>query len=88
MRQDKKAATMSFKINSFESEKPETFSASGIDAALEMLQVVESGPKATAQDRLDRHPERRVKSAFLAFQDVQMPLLKVRPFAARDLEAV
>lgn len=65
-----------FKINSFQANPVESFSASGIDAAIDMMSVVKSGAKATSSDKLDRHPERRVKSAYLQFQEDRMPQLK------------
>lgn len=75
-RQNKKADQKEFKINSFQANPVESFSASGIDAALDMMSVVDSGAKASSSDKLDRHPERRMKSAYLQFQEDRMPQLK------------
>ncbi|KAJ3369052.1 hypothetical protein HDU91_000091 [Kappamyces sp. JEL0680] len=60
MRQDKKAAKQEFKINSFASpsDPVDSFSARGIDAALELLDVVEKPDVPKSSDKLDRHPER------------------------------
>lgn len=74
-RQDKKAAQTSFKINSFETPV-ETLSARGIENALDLLDLTSKGTAATNADKLDRHPERRVKAGFTAFEEYQMPILK------------
>ena len=71
LRQDKKAAEKSFKINSFQSGEVESYSASGIDAVLDIMAAIN-----TTSDKLDRHPERRMKSAYIQFQEEEMPKLK------------
>jgi hypothetical protein len=77
LRQDKKAEQKSFKINSYvDTNMPvDSFSATGIDAALELLDVVDPA-KTKSSDKLDRHPERRLKAGFMRFQEEQMPILK------------
>lgn len=46
----------------------EKFSASNVDDALEMLTLAASTADANTSDKLDRHPERRVKSAYAVFE--------------------
>ncbi|KAI8826103.1 uncharacterized protein EV422DRAFT_563906 [Fimicolochytrium jonesii] len=53
------------------------FAASGIDAALDLLDLttgVGTAPKSS--DKMERHPEKRMKSAWAAFEEREMPLLK------------
>lgn len=50
------------------------FSASGIDAAMDLLDLTTS--KNSKEDKLDRHPERRVKSAYAVFEERELPRLK------------
>jgi ParB-like chromosome segregation protein Spo0J len=54
--------------NTFKINIQEEYVASGVDQALELLGAGDS--------KLDRHPERRVKSAYLAFEQRMMPILK------------
>jgi hypothetical protein len=58
-----KASNSSFKIN-----VTEEYNASGVENALELLTV--------DSVKLDRHPERRMKSAFAAFEERMLPMLK------------
>ena len=79
---DKKAAQKSAKIDQFQKEAQvgvEEFSASGIENALELLDLTTRDSTTSANrdaDKLDRHPERRLKSAYAAFEEREMPKLK------------
>ncbi|KAI8919584.1 hypothetical protein BC831DRAFT_481289 [Entophlyctis helioformis] len=53
----------------------ESYAASGLDGALELLSLASKG-SASNSDTLDRHPERRLKSAYAAFEEREMPILK------------
>lgn len=55
----------------------ESYAASGIDAALDLLDAAsKSGPSANP-DKVEKHPERRMKSAYAAFEERELPILKV-----------
>ena len=57
----------------------ESFGASNIDDAITLLSDSGTGTlgkKKGSSDRLERHPERRVKAAFAAFEDGELPILK------------
>ncbi|KAI8806181.1 hypothetical protein BJ742DRAFT_817822 [Cladochytrium replicatum] len=54
----------------------EEYSASGLDAALDLLSVTEKGTLASSSDKVERHPEKRMKSAWAAFEERELPLLK------------
>ncbi|KAI9179234.1 hypothetical protein H9P43_005897 [Blastocladiella emersonii ATCC 22665] len=65
-------------------ETPE-FSASGLDAALELLDLAIDAPSAAANsqsrairesDKIDRHPERRAKAAWLAYKERETEVVK------------
>ena len=43
-----------------------------MDEALKMLHVVDDSPAA-----LDKHPERRVKAAYAAFEEARLPEVKI-----------
>jgi hypothetical protein len=86
---EKKAAAITRRVDSFSdltTAAPE-YEARSIDAALDLLTltvpaaagaaVVVAG--AGSSDKLDRHPERRVKAAYAAYEEKNLPLLKVRP---------
>ena len=49
----------------------DVFSASGIDDAVDLLTI---NNKTSAN--LDRHPERRLKSAYAEYEELHMPILK------------
>lgn len=51
--------------------KPGTLNASGIDNALDALDIT-----GNAQDKLDRHPERRFKAAYAAFEERRLDEMK------------
>ncbi|KAJ3031217.1 UNVERIFIED_CONTAM: hypothetical protein HDU68_005823 [Siphonaria sp. JEL0065] len=53
----------------------DTYGASGIDAALELLDLT-TGKKVPANQAIDKHPERRMKSAWAVFEEREMPKLK------------
>ena len=51
------------------------YSASGLDAAMELMDLATT---AKASDgKLERHPEKRVKSAYAAFEERELPILKM-----------
>ncbi|KAI0078977.1 DUF1014-domain-containing protein [Panus rudis PR-1116 ss-1] len=67
-------------IDSAPKTEPETFSATGIDNALDLLEVVTAkmdkasiGQKAS---EIERHPERRFKAAFEAYKERELPKLR------------
>ena len=49
------------------------YSASGLDAAMELMDLATT---KNTQERLERHPEKRVKSAYAAFEERELPRLK------------
>ncbi|KCV71547.1 hypothetical protein H696_02486 [Fonticula alba] len=60
-------------------ELPDTFAASGIDGALELLTLVDETRPAGGANHvltLDRHPERRVAAAYRAFEERELPALR------------
>ncbi|KAF8913410.1 hypothetical protein CPB85DRAFT_1299721 [Mucidula mucida] len=65
----------------YEKEEPESFEATGLDNALDLLDVVTAKTdKASVGQQaagLERHPERRYKAAFEAYQERELPNLKV-----------
>ncbi|PVH13861.1 uncharacterized protein CXQ87_001979 [Candidozyma duobushaemuli] len=58
----------------FNSDKPE-LSASGIDSALEALSLTGRDGGVAAKD-IERHPERRVKAAYAAYEERRLPEVK------------
>jgi len=58
----------------------ESFQATGIDDALELLEMVnaktDKASVGTQAAGLERHPERRFKAAFEAYQDRELPILR------------
>lgn len=52
------------------SSKPATLSASGIDNALDALTLATTDG---AQDKIDRHPERRYKAAYAVYEARRLP---------------
>ncbi|KAG6375882.1 hypothetical protein JVT61DRAFT_2748 [Boletus reticuloceps] len=62
-------------------EKVESFATSGIDNALDLLEVVTAKmDKASVGQQaagIERHPERRFKTAFEAYKETELPNLKV-----------
>lgn len=57
-------------LGSFDS-KPSALNASGIDNALDALDIT-----ADNKDKLDRHPERRFKAAYAAFEERRLDEMK------------
>lgn len=74
--QEKVAARRTGKIDDFISgsgdAKLSALTASGIDDALDALELT----SAPSNKGLERHPERRVKAAYAAFEDRRLPELK------------
>ncbi|EKM56088.1 uncharacterized protein PHACADRAFT_209585 [Phanerochaete carnosa HHB-10118-sp] len=62
-------------------EEPESFSATGIDNALDLMETVTAKmDKASVGQRaagIEQHPERRFKAAFEAYKEQELPNLKV-----------
>lgn len=67
----KKAAQRSEKHEQFAADArkdiPE-FSASGLDAALDLLDLTSGGTQAKSSNKIERHPEKRMKSAWASFE--------------------
>ncbi|KAA1477678.1 DUF1014-domain-containing protein [Dentipellis sp. KUC8613] len=61
-------------------EEPESYAATGIDNALDLLEVVTAKmDKASVGNQaagIERHPERRYKAAFEAYCERELPILK------------
>ncbi|ORX77760.1 DUF1014-domain-containing protein [Anaeromyces robustus] len=61
-------------------KKTEEFGASGIDNALDLMSAInepeEGNSSNNNNNKIDRHPERRVKSAYAIFEEKTMPILK------------
>lgn len=62
----KEKAVEQFSLDS-RADVPE-FSASGLDAALDLLDVAAAGSEVKSGDKIERHPEKRQKSAWAAFE--------------------
>ncbi|KAF5094996.1 hypothetical protein D0Z03_001932 [Geotrichum reessii] len=78
--QEKIAARRAGKIDDFitPSSAP-SLSASGIDNALDLLSLTNEKSVGTGNskaDGIDRHPERRFKAAYAAFEESRLPQLK------------
>lgn len=75
----KKAAKKEDALAQFERDSranvPE-YSASGLDAALDLLDIASAGTQGKSSDNIERHPEKRMKSAWAAFEEREMPRLK------------
>lgn len=62
----------------------ESFAASNIDDALDLLDSTggavsvgkASGAAGSRKDVIDRHPERRAKAAYAAYEERELPVLK------------
>ncbi|KAM0789428.1 hypothetical protein ACM66B_000253 [Microbotryomycetes sp. NB124-2] len=63
------------------SDEPTSFSASGIDDALDMLSLVTAKSDKAAVGsqaaKIDTHPERRFKAAFEAYKERELPKMKL-----------
>ncbi|RKP38605.1 hypothetical protein BJ085DRAFT_22295, partial [Dimargaris cristalligena] len=70
------------KVENFQKEMPKpvaSYSASNINDALDLLSIVNSKPgKSVASQiqEIDRHPERRHKAAYAAYEARELPILK------------
>jgi hypothetical protein len=53
-------------------EEDDFVEASGLDAAIDTLEIAVGGPGAT----IDEHPERRQKALYNAFYEANLPLMK------------
>lgn len=77
---DKIAARRAGKIDDFiKPSSGPSLGASGIDNALELLSITEdsnTGGGSRKTDGVDRHPERRFKAAYAAYEETRMPQLK------------
>ncbi|KAJ3252148.1 hypothetical protein HK103_001801 [Boothiomyces macroporosus] len=69
---EKLIPTKTFKIRETV-EKDDSYGASGIDSALDLLDLT---VKDGSNVKLDRHPERRQKAAYAAFEERRLPELK------------
>ncbi|KAK9386590.1 hypothetical protein V1515DRAFT_557370 [Lipomyces mesembrius] len=76
--QEKVASKRAGKIDDFLSSKDSiTLSASNIDDALDALSISgASGSKAGPNGGIERHPERRYKAAFAAYEERRLPTIK------------
>ncbi|KAJ3210027.1 hypothetical protein HDU67_005710 [Dinochytrium kinnereticum] len=77
----KVAAKKTAAVESFASDAKidlEEYSASGIDAALDLMEITEKGvtPVQVNKGLVEKHPEKRMKSAWAAFEEREMPILK------------
>ncbi|KAJ7253314.1 hypothetical protein B0H12DRAFT_1116565 [Mycena haematopus] len=68
------------KAESAPKEEPESYSATGIDNALDLLEVVTAKmDKASVGQQaadIEQHPERRFKAAFEAYQERELPIAR------------
>lgn len=60
----------------FSSTPIESFTATNIDDALSLLDIAGSDAIVSGTSGLDRHPERRAKSAFAAFEERESAKLR------------
>ncbi|KNE63851.1 hypothetical protein AMAG_08915 [Allomyces macrogynus ATCC 38327] len=77
----KKAAEKTAVVVTFTAEPVPEYSASGIDAALELLDIATTADAVQTktvrkEDAIDRHPERRAKAAWLAYKERETPKIK------------
>ena len=64
-------------IDAFLNERSvDSYAASGVENALDLLSLAAKGSGAANTDKADRHPERRMKSAYAEFEEREMPILK------------
>ena len=79
--QEKIAARRAGKIDDFVTGNNDpALSASGIDNALDLLSLTNEKHAGTGNSRadgIDRHPERRFKAAYSAFEETRLPELKL-----------
>ncbi|ORY02339.1 DUF1014-domain-containing protein [Basidiobolus meristosporus CBS 931.73] len=78
----KKAAKKTQEVESFQAENRQPvieLGASNIDDALDLMEAVNESSDAAANSNkllLDRHPERRAKAAYAAYEERELPKLK------------
>ncbi|KAJ3365264.1 hypothetical protein GGF32_009769 [Allomyces javanicus] len=77
----KKAAEKTAAVDTFATEPVPEYSASGIDAALELMDIATTADAVQTktvrkEDAIDRHPERRAKAAWLAYKERETPKIK------------
>jgi hypothetical protein len=60
------------------SDDAEAYAATGIDSALDLMAALEVSPSGAGAGKtgIDRHPERRMKSAYASFEESELPRLK------------
>ncbi|KAI9091720.1 hypothetical protein DFS34DRAFT_653396 [Phlyctochytrium arcticum] len=79
LKPSKKAAQRTARDDQFAADArldvPE-YAASGLDAALDLLEITTATAKK-GSDQIERHPEKRMKSAWAAFEEREMAILKL-----------
>lgn len=85
---DKAAAKKSSKIDDFLAssgleKKAPALSASNIDDALDALTISNKGQKNVSTADVDRHPERRFKAAYAAFEERRIAEMKAEKSGLR-----
>lgn len=66
---------LSHSLTSYETAPVAAYTASNIDDALNLLDLAATD-SVSHSDKLDRHPERRMKSAYAAFEEREMASMK------------
>ncbi|KAJ3272597.1 hypothetical protein HDV01_005440 [Terramyces sp. JEL0728] len=77
---EKLIPTKTFKIRETV-EKDDAYGASGIDSALDLLDLT---VKDGSNVKLDRHPERRQKAAYAAYEEKRLPVLKLKELLFKE----
>ncbi|OAJ38771.1 hypothetical protein BDEG_22677 [Batrachochytrium dendrobatidis JEL423] len=54
----------------------DSYAASGIDNAMELLNLASKSGSASNNDKVERHAEKRVKSAYAVFEERELPIIK------------
>lgn len=61
-------------------DKPESFGASGLDDAIDMMSIVgqrsDKASMGAKAGQIEKHPERRFKGAFEAYKEAEMPVVR------------
>lgn len=73
---DKVAAKRSLKTNMFETGPSEAFAASNLDDALDLLEITNEKSGSKGGNFVEKHPEKRMKSAYAEFEETELPRLK------------
>jgi len=71
----KKAVKKEASFHAFASTT-DSFAASNLDDALDLMTAIKQSGGSQNQDKVERHPERRLKSAWAQFEEEQLPILK------------